>query len=126
MNIKKTLIILINCICLWLTFKIIIDYYTKSQIKQTEKPIECTITEKDCKYSRATSHCNLLFEGKVYRVPVNNCDNLKIGNNRTDFYYNKMFENVFFKDYLEIKFLVAMPLMFILVLFFTAKNWKKI
>lgn len=126
MNFKKILIIIINCICLLLAIKVIINYYTEHHEIQTGIPIKCVVTEKDCKYSRATSHCNILFEHKKYRVPINNCDNLTIGKNNTDFYYNKVLGYVFDKDYIEKKFLVTIPLMFVVVLFFTVRNWKKI
>lgn len=126
MNFKKILIIIINLICLWLAIKVFLNYYTEHQEIQTGIPIKCVIIEKDCKYSRATSHCNILFESKKYRVPIYDCDNLKIGENKTDFYYNKVLGYVFDKDYIEIKFLVTIPLMFVVVLFFSVKNWKKI
>ena len=126
MYFKKILIITINCICLWLALKVILNYYTEYHEKQTGNPIKCTIIEKDCKYSRATSHCNILFEGKKYRVPINNCDSLKIGENKTQFYYNKSLNYIFDKDYLEIKFLIVISFMFALILFLTVRNWKKI
>lgn len=118
----KILIICINIFLLLISIKVVYKYLLEKNYIVDIETIDCIVISKDCKYSRATSHCNVRFNYKNYSVPILDCDNLKIGKNNINFYYDSFFDEIIFKGYIHIKYVVFIPLTFFIVLFFSLKG----
>ena len=117
----KILIICFNIFLLFISIKVVYNFILEKNHIVNNETIDCFVISKDCKYSRATSHCNVRYNDKEYRVSIVDCDNLKIGKNNINFYYDSFFDEIIFKGYIHIKYVVLIPLMFFIVLFFSLK-----
>ncbi|CEJ67964.1 hypothetical protein BN1195_00246 [Chryseobacterium oranimense G311] len=94
---NKKIILFINIIISVLISVISLLYYREEIIKKQNSPIVCSVVQMDCAgSSRNHPKVYIQYNQKRKSVDVTNCNTLKVGLNKKDFFYDKLLDRVFY------------------------------
>lgn len=110
---KNIAIVVINVVLFSFMIATIVLNSRETQIVRTEKSIDCEIIKLDCtSTSRQHPSAVVSYKNTNYNVGLNNCNDIKIGRNINDFYYDSYFNRIFVKEYVTKKMLYLSIVLF--------------